>query len=182
MKFEKIGRDNQKALASLFRSTFGASEGEGEGLLIGDLADQLGAAIDDLDVMAFGATQGEALIGAIFFTRLRFADDARVYMLAPVAVATAHQGAGLGQALIRFGLEVLAGQGATVAITYGDPAYYGRFGFAPLSEGVIRSPVAVPLQATCTTWLIRAVTVGALMISMLSNAVQPFWVLVTFSV
>ena len=39
MKFEKIGRDNQKALASLFRSTFGASEGEGEGLLIGDLAD-----------------------------------------------------------------------------------------------------------------------------------------------
>ena len=79
MKFEKIGRDNQKALASLFRSTFGASEGEGEGLLIGDLADQLGAAIDDLDVMAFGATQGEALVGAIFFTRLRFADDARIY-------------------------------------------------------------------------------------------------------
>jgi putative acetyltransferase len=145
MKFEKIGRDNQKALASLFRSTFGASEGEAEGLLIGDLADQLGAAIDDLDVMAFGATQGEALIGAIFFTRLRFADDARVYMLAPVAVATAHQGAGVGQALIRFGLEVLAGQGATVAITYGDPAYYGRFGFAPLSEGVIRSPVALSM-------------------------------------
>ena len=52
---------------------------------------------------------------------------------------------GLGQALIRFGLEVLAGQGATVAITYGDPAYYGRFGFAPLSEGVIRSPVALSM-------------------------------------
>ena len=145
MKFERLGRHNQHELASLFHSTFGASEGEAEGLLIGNLADQLGAAIDDRDVMAFGATQGEALIGAIFFTRLRFADDARVYMLAPVAVATAHQGAGVGQALIRFGLKSVAGQGAAVAVTYGDPAYYGRFGFAPLSEGVIRAPLALSM-------------------------------------
>jgi predicted N-acetyltransferase YhbS len=145
MQFERLKSDKRKDLSNLFRSTFCDSEGEAEGLLIGDLADKLSAAIDDRDVISVGAIQGEVLIGAIFLTRLRFADNALVYMLAPVAVSTAHQGTGVGQALIRFGLNALAGQGAAVAITYGDPAYYGRLGFEPLSEGVIRAPVALSM-------------------------------------
>lgn len=155
MKFERLGRDRQAELTSLFRSTFGSSEGEEEGLLIGDLADKLSAAIDDRDVISFGAIQSEALLGAIFFTRLRFDDDSLVYMLAPVAVSTAHQRTGVGQALIKFGLNALVRQGATVAITYGDPAYYGKVGFEPVSESVIRAPMALSMPGG---WLGQSLT------------------------
>lgn len=155
MKFERLGRDRQAELSSLFRSTFGASEGEDEGLLIGGLAQELSAAIDDRDVISLGAIQSETLVGALFFTRLRFDDHSGVYMLAPVAVSTAHQGTGVGRALIKFGLKALADQGATVAITYGDPAYYGKVGFEPLSESVIRAPMALSMPEG---WLGQSLT------------------------
>jgi putative acetyltransferase len=38
--------------------------------------------------------------------------------------------AGVGSALVRAGLAQLAGIGAAGAVLVGDPAYYGRFGFA----------------------------------------------------
>lgn len=62
-------------------------------------------------------------------------------MLAPVAVATDHQKSGVGKALIRHGLNELANRGALVAVTYGDPSYYEKFGFKPLSENVLKAPM-----------------------------------------
>lgn len=155
MEFERLGKDWRAELTSLFRSTFSASEGEEEGGLIGDLVFQLSTAIDDVDVLCFGARQDQSLIGAIFFTRLRFDDEALVYMLAPVAVSTAHQGAGVGQALIKFGLNALVGEGAAIVITYGDPAYYGKVGFEPLSESVIRAPRKLSMPVG---WLAQSLT------------------------
>jgi predicted N-acetyltransferase YhbS len=61
-------------------------------------------------------------------------------MLAPVAVRTDHQGRGVGQALIRHGLQEMGKRGVRVAVTYGDPSFYARLGFQPLSEKVIRAP------------------------------------------
>jgi putative acetyltransferase len=50
--------------------------------------------------------------------------------LGPVSVEPAEQGCGIGQALIRDGLERLRATGAEGCVLLGDPAYYGRFGFA----------------------------------------------------
>lgn len=51
--------------------------------------------------------------------------------LGPVSVAPAHQGRGLGAALIRQGLDWMRTKDAKGCVVLGDPAYYARFGFAP---------------------------------------------------
>ena len=51
------------------------------------------------------------------------------YTLTPLAVATKSQRMGIGSKLIRHCAKTLAAQGAQVLTVYGDPKYYGRFGF-----------------------------------------------------
>ena len=56
-------------------------------------------------------------------------------------IATPSQGEGVGSALIQYGLQNLRDRGVSVAMTYGDPAYYGRLGFAPVTEATIAAPL-----------------------------------------
>ena len=135
-----IDKSSQKEIADFFRSVFTASEGETEGELIGTLAHDLASNVDNKDVICLGTYDDATLIGCIFFTRLKFGDPVSVFMLAPVAVSTSHQRQGVGQALINFGLEELKKRSVKIAITYGDPAYYIKTGFQPLSESTIQAP------------------------------------------
>lgn len=107
-------------------------------------------------------------IGVAIFSRLTYADDPRsVFILSPMAVATDRQGKGVGQALLNHALSVLSDTGVAVAITYGDPAFYGKVGFLPLDEATAAPPLPLsfptgwigqsltderlyPLQGTCT--------------------------------
>ncbi len=61
-------------------------------------------------------------------------------MLAPVAVSTGHQGKGIGQEIINFGLNQLKKRSVDIAVTYGDPSFYSKVGFRELSEDVIPAP------------------------------------------
>lgn len=155
MELAILGKDRRHDLTRLFRTTFSSSEGDEEGELIGELASQLSDAIDETNVICLGALQNETLIGAIFLTRLRFDDDSLVYMLAPVAVSTTYQGAGVGKSLIKFALNSIAGKGAVVVITYGDPAFYGKVGFEPLSENVLKAPMELSMPKG---WLGQSLT------------------------
>ena len=145
MNFRILDKDSKDEVASLFASAFSSSEGEQEGRLIGSLASRLVARTDNQDVICIGAYADGSMIGAIFFTRLRFDEPIEAYMLAPVAVGTAHQGRGVGQALINFGLHELRNRSATVAVTYGDPAFYSKVGFQALSEDVIQAPMSLSM-------------------------------------
>jgi len=51
------------------------------------------------------------------------------YILAPLAVSPEHQKQGVGSNLINAGIDMLTKDGVGVLLVYGDPAYYGRFGF-----------------------------------------------------
>jgi putative acetyltransferase len=51
------------------------------------------------------------------------------YILAPLAVSPEHQKKGVGSNLINAGIDMLTNDGVGVLLVYGDPAYYGRFGF-----------------------------------------------------
>lgn len=140
-----LDRNRKEEITSLFSSVFSLSEGEQEGKLVGDLAAALARSVDDQEIICIGADDDGVLKGAIFFTRLRFDEPIDVFMLAPVAVSTAYQGTGVGQALIRFGLRELKNRSATVAITYGDPSFYSKVGFQPLSEDVIQAPLKLSM-------------------------------------
>ena len=128
-------------MASLFTSVFTSSEGDKEGRLIGNLVLKLSSAIDNQDIVSFGSYEEDLLIGSIFFTRLIFKADIVVYMLAPVAVSIKHQRKGVGKALISHGLNELINRDVDVVVTYGDPSYYSKTGFQPLSESVIQAPL-----------------------------------------
>jgi predicted N-acetyltransferase YhbS len=76
-----------------------------------------------------------------------------------VAVMPAYQGAGIGGALIRSGLRRLADRGVRGGPVLGDPACYGRFGFAQHPGLVCRGAPAgelVPLALTVRGGMARA--------------------------
>lgn len=145
MNFRILDKDRKEEVANLFTSVFSSAEGEQEGTLIGRLAYALAARTDDTEIICIGAFEDRSMIGAIFFTRLRFDEPIEAYMLAPVAVSTAHQGKGVGQALISFGLRELKNRSVAVAVTYGDPGFYSKTGFQALSETVIQAPLPLSM-------------------------------------
>ena len=155
MKHKILSKNNQEEVATLFSSVFTSSEGEKEGKLIGDLASKLASGIDNQDIICLGTCENAAIIGSIFFTRLRFNRPLQVFMLAPVAVSAEHQGIGIGQSLINFGLKELKNKFVSVAITYGDPSFYTKVGFSWLSEDVIKAPLKLSMPEG---WLGQSLT------------------------
>lgn len=76
-------------------------------------------------------------------------------MLAPVAVSTEHQGKGIGQQLINFGLNEIKQHGVDYVVTYGDPNYYQRVGFSGISEDSVRAPFELSMPEG---WLGQSLT------------------------
>jgi putative acetyltransferase len=76
------------------------------------------------------ATEADAIIWHVAFSPVTVNGQAvGWYGLGPVSVWPARQRRGVGQALIREGLEQLRALGAGGCVLLGDPAYYRRFGF-----------------------------------------------------
>ncbi|SEB02614.1 Acetyltransferase (GNAT) domain-containing protein [Thiothrix caldifontis] len=155
MNYKILDKNSKQEVVSLFTAVFSLSEGEKEGELIGNLASELSSRADNQEIICIGAYEKRLLVGAIFFTRLRFNESITVYMLAPVAVRTKQQGKGVGQALIKYGLSEMKSRSVAVAITYGDPSFYSKVGFQPLSENTIKAPVKLSMPEG---WLGQSLT------------------------
>ena len=85
------------------------------------------------------------VVGHVLFTRCATEKgDAIVALLAPLAVAPQWQRQGIGSRLVREGLERMRAAGAAFVCVLGDPAYYGRLGFAP--ERLVKTPYPLPPQ------------------------------------
>ncbi len=141
MEFRPHRHIDSSNIESLFISVFTKSDGDSEGALIGSLSKELIAETDARDLFGCVAVDGEQIIGSIFFSRLTFEIDIDVFILAPVAVHNDHQGMGIGQRLINYGLQCLKDKGVALVMTYGDPNYYCKVGFHPVSEDIIKAPL-----------------------------------------
>ena len=76
------------------------------------------------------ATEAGEIIGHVAFSPVKINGEAGDwYGLGPVSVWPDRQRTGIGQALIREGLQRLKTIGAGGCVLLGDPAYYCRFGF-----------------------------------------------------
>ncbi len=155
MNYKILDKNSKEEVANLFTSVFSSSEGAKEGELIGNLAAKLSLSTDNKEIICIGAYEEESIIGAIFFTRLRFNEPVTVYMLGPVAVSTKHQGKGVGQALIKFGLNEMKNRSVAVTITYGDPSFYSKVGFQALSTNTIKPPMKLSMPQG---WLGQSLT------------------------
>lgn len=142
MEFSSDYKDRADEITELFRATFAASEGADEGNLIADLVKDFFRTTGDSDLFVFSARAGGSLAGCIIFSRLSFEqDDRTVFLLSPVAVKTSKQGQGVGQELLKHGLNEIRKSGVDVAVTYGNPDYYSKVGFKQVTEQEIQAPL-----------------------------------------
>ncbi|TDR53012.1 putative N-acetyltransferase YhbS [Halomonas ventosae] len=134
MQLARFAAHQAAEVQALFARTFSDAEGPAEGERVGGLVRKLVADTDPRDVLGFVAMEKGRAVAGIFFSRLRFDTPVEAFLLSPVAVHPDYQGQGIGQRLIRFGLERLKERGVTRVFTYGAPAFYSRVGFTPVSE------------------------------------------------
>ncbi|KUJ82368.1 hypothetical protein AVO44_01555 [Ruegeria profundi] len=133
-------------LPALFRHVFTTSEGEAEGLAVSSLSSDLLNSTPKDDLVVVLALDDRLLCGCILFSRLHYDQDPRqVFLMSPVAVRTDRQKTGIGQKLISFGLGHLRKQGVDFVVTYGDPAYYGKSGFQPITETDAQPPMTLSM-------------------------------------
>lgn len=96
-------------------------------------------------VLSLVALSNGEIAGHVIFTICGIeGGDGKVGLLGPLGVAPAAQQQGTGSALVRTGLEMLAGDGVSHVCVLGDPGYYGRFGFE--REDAIRPPYELPQE------------------------------------
>jgi putative acetyltransferase len=97
------------------------------------LAIELARTPSESALLSLLAEHGDRAVGHVAFSPLRIDGAERLdgSILAPLAVQPDAQRSGIGTALVRAGLERLEAGGVTLVLVYGDPDYYGRFGFEP---------------------------------------------------
>jgi len=126
----RIRPETPQDRAALARLLTRAFDGPAEARLVEALR---GA--DDLALSLVAEAEG-CIIGHVAMSPLRAAAPALA--LAPLAVHPAVRSRGIGQALVHAALAAFQDHAVVVL---GDPAYYGRFGFAPAD---LESPYAGP--------------------------------------
>ncbi|MGF1582392.1 MAG: GNAT family N-acetyltransferase [Gemmataceae bacterium] len=72
------------------------------------------------------------VVGHVAFSPVRIGTDEswRGYILAPLAVKPDYQNRRVGSKLIENGIGQLSRMDVDILFVYGDPGYYGRFGFS----------------------------------------------------
>ena len=146
-------------VVALFQRVFSDAEGETEGQVIADFVKDLISTTPPSAVIGFTAWEGDAVVGGIFFSQLIVPSGQLAFILSPVAVSTDMQGKGVGQALIRYGLDHLKSLGVELVFTYGDPGYYSKVGFEQITEAIVKAPC--PLSQPIG-WLAQSLDGGAL--------------------
>ena len=106
-----------------------------------DLVD--GLRTEGVVLVSLVAEVEQRIVGHILFTRMWIEMGNRsvpAVALAPMAVLPEYQRRGIGQRLVRQGLNLLRRQGEQIVIVVGHPAYYPRFGFSCETARFLESP------------------------------------------
>ncbi|MGR5063648.1 GNAT family N-acetyltransferase [Photobacterium sp. DNB22_13_2] len=155
MQYSIYQHHQSEEIIQLFYQTFSDAEDIDEGKVISNLVSELLASTEADDLFVFVAKEKDKIVGSILFTRLTFESAKTAFLMAPVAVITQSQGKGIGQALIKFGLDTLQQQGIELAFTYGDPNFYSQIGFKCITEQQFKAPL--PLSHP-HGWLAQSLT------------------------
>jgi len=141
MNISTFSASQSQDVINLFTKVFSESEGRDEGESVGSLVSDLITTTDERDIVGFVAVLEDEIVGCIFFSRLTLPSEKIAFILSPVAIATEQQGKGIGQQLIRYGLEYLRPKDVDLVFTYGDPTFYSKLGFQQISEDIVKAPL-----------------------------------------
>jgi len=129
-------------IQKIIESSFSDEENQ----VISNFAAELSKETTTPPIKSLVAELGTKVIGYVCYSPIFLKSEPSIsgYILSPIAVSPEHQKQGVGSNLIKSGIDMLTKYGAGVILVYGDPAYYGRFGF---KEEIGHSFVApYPLQ------------------------------------
>ena len=120
-----LDRDNVR---SVYLSTFP----EGERELVSKLAVNLLSEETAPQTISYVAEIEGAVVGHVAFSPVAIDSNENVqgYILAPLGVNPDFQKRRIGSQLIESGMQQLLGMDINILFVYGDPKYYGRFGFS----------------------------------------------------
>ena len=111
---------------------------EGEKQIVSTLAVNLLSEETSPKTISLVAEADDAVVGHIAFSPVTVNNNKswKGYILAPLGVKPEYQKRRIGSRLIESGMERLSKMGVNVLFVYGDPKYYGKFGFnADLASG-----------------------------------------------
>jgi len=105
---------------------------EGEGQVVAELAVSLLAEKATPETIALVAQDGSGIVGHIAFSPVTAKAEKNWlgYILAPLGVKPLHQKGGIGKNLVESGIVRLTEKPVNAIFVYGDPSYYGRYGFS----------------------------------------------------
>jgi putative acetyltransferase len=129
---------DREAVRELHRRAFGR-----EGRKVAGLVDALRAAAGADERLSLVAEDAGQVTGHVMFTPGLLDAPRRlvgVQVLSPLGVRPDHQGRGIGSALVREGIRIMAERSVPVVFLEGAPGYYARFGFAAGGEQGFRKP------------------------------------------
>ena len=121
------GHTDVNAIGMLIETAFSDEENK----VIMNLVEELHHETTNPSIKSLVAEVDNQVIGYVSYSPIFLKSDSGIsgYILAPLAVSPEHQKQGVGSNLINAGIDMLTKDGVGVLLVYGDPAYYGRFGF-----------------------------------------------------
>jgi putative acetyltransferase len=109
-----------------------------------DLVDAIRASDRFVPELSLIAENGGELVGHVLLSYVRVEPGGHpVLQLGPLAVLPAHQGRGVGSALMRHALRASDAREEPLILIEGNPRYYGKFGFERSTRAGIDPPPGV---------------------------------------
>jgi len=104
---------------------------ESENTVVARLAIDLLSERTEPETISLVAEIDDTVVGHVAFSPVTASKDSNFlgYILAPLAIAPAHQHSGIGESIVRYGIDQLIQRDVDAVFVYGDPDYYSRFGF-----------------------------------------------------
>jgi putative acetyltransferase len=140
-------REERPADADAVRVVHRQAFGEA-GRVVGALVNDLRARVTAGDGLSLVAEYEGRVVGHVMFTGSLLDAPSRlvsVQVLSPLGVAPARQRQGVGAALVRRGLAMMADRRVPAVFVEGSSVYYSRFGFIPAAQlGFLKPSLRIP--------------------------------------
>lgn len=119
---------DQDTIHSVYSSAFAEDESE----IVSKLAINLLSEQTTPPTISLVAENKDVIVAHVAFSPADIDSNSKQqgYILAPLAVTPSFQKQHIGSKLVKDGIQRLTGMGVDMLFVYGDPSYYGRFGFS----------------------------------------------------
>ena len=127
MRIRVADGEDREEIYRVHWSAFGEDERDLVAKLAVDLLKEEGTP----PVVSLVAEADDKVVGHTAFSPVAIEGESwHGYILAPLGIMPEYQNRGIASQLVEDGMQRLSEMGADIVFVYGDPKYYGRFGFS----------------------------------------------------